>query len=282
MNLRQAFQIFMSYFEVQRQAKVNLPYSYKPANKYEPAQLEVKYPCAEAIAAGYARAIRLPCLIAGVAWDYPQGTLIVRLTLENETVATGYADAIDLPRDQRGAYSEYVCAPVSVSISQFNIEAMSENLDEFLQIDCEYEGALDYQTFHGLRSLDSDRPEHNQFLVTKKGNGFARPKDLPYLYFPAKGDYPSQLVIQCVCAEARCAGYAPSLQLPYFITGEERFYPEDDYPIGTLVVHLTTENEPFASGYANAVPLPLDRNSIYIENLNIIDTDYAAKLVEDF
>ena len=66
----------------------------------------------------------------------------------------------------------------------------------------------------------------------------------------------------------------------YFITSEEYQYPEDDYPEGTLVVYLTTENEMIASGYADAVLLPLDRNSIYIEKIDMLDTEYAAMLVD--
>ena len=148
-----------------------------------------------------------------------------------------------------------------------------------MQIDSQYEGTLNYATVHGLRTV-SDRPEHNQFLITGIGGGFARPKNLPYLYFPAKEDYPSQLIVVSVCAEANLAGYIAAIQLPCFITGEERFYPTGDYPEGTLVVHLTTENEMIASGYANAVLLPLDRNSIYIEKIDMLDTEYAAMLVD--
>ncbi len=252
-------------------------YIYRAATKYESPELEVMYPCAEAARAGYAEAVGLPCVIAGVRWDYPRGTLIVRLSSANEAIATGYANAIDLPRDGRGSHSEYVCAPMRAGIPKPNVEAISENLDEFLQIDSQYEGALDYATVHGLRTV-SDRPEHNQFLITGKGGGFARPLNLPYLYFPAREDYPSQLVVVSVCAEANLAGYIEAIQLPCFITGEERFYPEDDYPEGTLVVHLTTENEQIATGYANVVLLPLYRNSIYIEKIDMLDTDYAAML----
>lgn len=279
MNLKSYLQKIFS-FTVRRKIKVDLPYIYRAATTHEPPQLEVKYPCAEAASVGYAEAIRLPCVIAGVAWDYPQGTLIVHLSSWNETIVTGYANAIDLPRDQRGSHNECVCAPSGAGIPKPNVEAISENLDKFLQIDSEYEGALDYQTTHGLRSVNSKRPEHNQFLVTKKGDGFARPKDLPYVYFPAKEGYPPQLIVQHVCAEASEAGYVRAIQLPYFIRGEERLYPTGDYPEGTLVVYLTTENELIASGYANAVLLPLDRNSIYIEKIDMLDTEYAAMLVD--
>lgn len=259
----------------------DLPYVYRTATKYEPPQLEVKYPCAEAASVGYAGAVRLPYEIAGVAWDYPQGTLVVQLSSWNETIATGYANAIELPRNQRGFHNESVCASSGAVIPKPNVEAISENLDKFLQIDSEYEGALDYQTAHGLRSVNSKRPEHNQFLVTKKGDGFARSRNLPYLYFPAKEGYPSQLIVEDVCAEASEAGYIRAIQLPYFIRGEERLYSTDDEPEGTLIVYLTTENELIATGYANAVLLPVDRNSIYIEKIDMLDTEYAAMLLDD-
>lgn len=280
MNLKSYLQKIFS-FPVGRKILLDLPYIYRTATKHEPPQLEVKYPCAEAAKVGYAQAVRLPCVIAGVAWDYPQGTLIVCLSSGNETIATGYANAIDLPRDRWGCQIGYVCtlAVAEIPRSDNNTENLdiTENLDEFLQFEQQYEGTLDYATVYGLRTV-SDRPEHNQFLITGKGGGFARPKNLPYLYFPAKENYPSQLVVVSVCAEANLAGYIEAIQLPCFITGEERFYPEDDYPEGTLVVHLTTENEQIATGYANAVSLPLDQNSIYIEKLDMLDTEYAAML----
>ena len=277
MNLKSYYLKIFSFI-VCRKILVDLPYIYRAATKYESPELEVMYPCAEAARAGYAEAVGLPCVIAGVRWDYPRGTLIVRLSSANEAIATGYANAIDLPREQRESHSQCVCAPMQADIPLWHIEAISENLDEFIQIDSEYEGALDYQTFHGLRSLNSKRPERNQFLVTRKGDGFARPKDLPYVYFPAKEGYPTpELRVEIVCAEASLAGYVPAIRLPYSITGEKCFSPED-YPEGTLVVHLTTENEQIATGYANAVLLPLDRNSVYIEKIDMLDTEYAAML----
>lgn len=276
MNLRQAFQVFMSYFKIQRQAKANLPYSYKPATKYEPAQLEVEYPCAEAIAVGYARAIRLPYEVADIGWNYPQGTLIVCLTLENETVATGYGNAINVNSDQRGYNIRYTYAsevPKSNNIIE-NLD-ITENLDEFSHIERQHERTLDYSTVHGLRTL-SDRPERNQFLITGNGDGFARPRNLPYLYFPAKESYPPELMVVCPCVEATKAGFEEAIKLPLLIISEEYPYPEDNYPIGTLVVYLTTENERIATGYANAVPLPFDRDNVYIEKLDMLDTEYAA------
>ncbi len=222
MNLKSYLQKIFS-FTVRRKIKVDLPYIYRAATTHEPPQLEVKYPCAEAASVGYAEAIRLPYEIAGVAWDYPQGTLVVHLNSWNETIVTGYANAIDLPRDQRGFHNECVCAPSGASISKPNVEVISENLDKFLQIDSEYEGALDYQTTHGLRSVKSERPEHNQFLVTKKGDGFARPKDLPYVYFPAKEGYPSQLIVQHVCAEASEAGYVRGYRQDLLLTDNGAF-----------------------------------------------------------
>ena len=143
MNLKSYLQKIFSFI-VRRKIKVDLPYIYRAGTKHEPPQLEVKYPCAEAASVGYAQAVKLPCLIAGVAWDYPQGTLIVRLSSWNETIATGYANAIDLPCDQKGSPSECICAPMSANILEPNIEAISENLDEFVQIDSQYEETIDY------------------------------------------------------------------------------------------------------------------------------------------
>lgn len=69
-------------------------------------------------------------------------------------------------------------------------------------------GNSDFETVHGLRSLNKDCPERNQFLVTGTGDGFARSKNLPYIYLPATKCESSQLIVENPCAEAVVAGYA--------------------------------------------------------------------------
>ena len=74
----------------------NLPYIYLPVSKCEPPQLIVESPSESASAAGYATAVRLPYTIAGMGHDYPEGTLVVCLTLDNEKAVVNYANAIPL------------------------------------------------------------------------------------------------------------------------------------------------------------------------------------------
>ncbi len=175
--------------------------------------------------------------------------------------------------------------------------AKSENLDIFLeaQEDCE-PGEVYYCTVHGFRSIDDTRCELNQFVVTKKGLGFSKGRDLPYLYRRGTTWFPPQLIVQNPSEEASNAGYAVAIKLPYTIAGLGH-----DYPQGTLVVCLTMENEEVATGYANAIRLPvdyrrvyvedlammpdnnllpLDTGDIYIEHIDMLDTEYAAMLVD--
>jgi hypothetical protein len=83
-----------------------LPYIYSRGTTWFPPQLIVQNPSKSASIAGYAVAIKLPYTIAGIGHDYPQGTLVVCLTMENEKVATGYANAISLPVDYIRVYVE--------------------------------------------------------------------------------------------------------------------------------------------------------------------------------
>ena len=144
--------------------------------------------------------------------------------------------------------------------------------------------------------MDRARCELNQFVVTKKGLGFLKGQDLPYIYCRGTTWFPHHLIVHTPSEEARIAGYAAAIRLPYTIAGIGH-----DYPQGTLVVCLTLENEKVATGYANAIRLPvdyrrvyvedlaimpnndllpLDQSDIYIEHIDMLDTEYAAMLVD--
>ena len=107
---------------------------------------------------------------------------------------------------------------------------------------------------------------------------------------------PPQLIVQTPSEEASNAGYAVAIKLPYTVAGLGH-----DYPQGTLVVCLMMENEEVATGYANAIRLPvdyirvyvedlammpdnnllpLDNGDIYIEHIDMLDTEYAAMSVD--
>ena len=173
--------------------------------------------------------------------------------------------------------------------------AKSENLDIFLDAeeDCK-PGEVYYCTVHGFRSINSTYSELNQFVVNKKGKGFLKGRDLPYLYRRRTTWFPPQLTVLSPSEEASIAGYAAAIKLPYTIAGFGH-----DYPQGTLVVCLIMENEEVAIGYANAISLPvdyrrvyvedlaimpnndslpLDNGDIYIEHIDMLDTEYAAML----
>ena len=173
--------------------------------------------------------------------------------------------------------------------------AKSENLDIFLEAQevCK-PGEVYYCTVHGFRSMDDTCLELNQFVVTKRGLGFSKGRDLPYIYRRGTTWVPPQLIVLYPSEEASIAGYAAAIKLPYTIAGIGH-----DYPEGTLVVCLTLENEQVAEGYANAIRLPvdyrrvyvedlammpnndllpLDNGDIYIEHIDMLDTEYAAML----
>ena len=75
--------------------------------------------------------------------------------------------------------------------------AKSENLDNFLGIEDFQPGLIDYFTTHGFRTLNCDRPDRNQFVVAKKGNGFSIAKNLPYIYLPISKCEPCQVNNAC-------------------------------------------------------------------------------------
>lgn len=125
--------------------------------------------------------------------------------------------------------------------------AITERLDEFLEIENSSPEVVEYLTLHGSRTVSNDFPELNVFLVLRKGMGFARAVPMPYIRaYNSKHRIP-QLVVE---------------------------YSQEDAP-ATL------------EGYAKAVDLPCDaeggslrdhRSEVYVHDLGMLDTDYAATL----
>jgi len=152
--------------------------------------------------------------------------------------------------------------------------ANSENLDNFLVTENAEPGIIEYSTNHGLRVLCPDCPEVNQFVIVKKGKGFAKARNLPYIYL--QNCEPPQLIVESPSADAIGYGYATAVRLPYAIAGKI-----DEYPEGTLIVCITEDNkEAAAFGYANAVLLPYSLDSVYVQKIDMLDTEYAAMLVD--
>ncbi len=116
--------------------------------------------------------------------------------------------------------------------------AKSENLDIILEAeeDCK-PGEVYYCTVHGFRSMDRARCELNQFVVTKKGLGFSKGRDLRYIYCKGTTWFPPQLIVHTPSESASNYGYAAAIKLPYTVAGFGH-----DYPQGTLVVCLTTSS----------------------------------------
>ena len=144
-------------------------------------------------------------------------------------------------------------------------------------------GGIDYFTTHGFRTLNcgcfqhcplGNRPDQNQFVVAKKGNGFSIAKNLPYLYYPCTISKPCQLIVESPSESASVAGYAKAVRLPYAVGRI------NEYPQGATIVCIGEDNDEEAAtfGYAHVVLLPFDCDSIYIEDLGMLDTQYAAML----
>ncbi len=158
--------------------------------------------------------------------------------------------------------------------------AKSENLDNFLAVENAEPGLIEYSTTHGFRTLCRDcfqhcplgnRPQVNQFVVAKKGNGFSLVRNLPYIYLQCE---PPQLIVENPIVEAIAYGYAQAIRLPYAIASVG-----DNYSEGTIIVCITEDNkESAAFGYANAAPLPYSQDSVYIQKIDMLDTEYAAML----
>ncbi len=154
--------------------------------------------------------------------------------------------------------------------------AKSENLDDFLAVESSELGIIEYSTNHGLRVLCPDCPEVNQFVIVKKGNRFSKASNLPYIYLQTLCE-PPQLIVEIPCVQAATAGYAQPVRLPYAIASKI-----DEYPEGTLIICITEDNQESAAfGYTNAVPLPYSPDSAYIQKIDMLDTEYAAMLVDE-
>ncbi len=153
--------------------------------------------------------------------------------------------------------------------------AKCENLDDFLAVENSEVGIIEYSINHGLRVLCPDHPEVNQFVIVKKGNRFAKARNLPYIYLRTKCE-PPQLIVESPSADAIGYGYATAVRLPYRIAGKI-----DEYPEGTMLVCITDDNQKSAAFcYANALPLPYSPDSVYVQKIDMLDTEYAAMLVD--
>ncbi len=150
--------------------------------------------------------------------------------------------------------------------------ANAENLDDFLAVESSEPGTIEYSTNHGCRFLCPECPQLNEFVITKKGNGFAKARNLPYIYLQTKCE-PTGLIVESPSIDAIGYGYATAMKLPYTIAGIGH-----DYPEGTLVVCVSLDNERAAACYANAIPLPYSPDSVYIQKIDMLDTEYAAML----
>lgn len=151
--------------------------------------------------------------------------------------------------------------------------AKSEKLDNFLGIEDLSAGGIDYFTTHGFRTLNCNRQDRNQFVVAKKGNGFSVAKNLPYIYLPISKCEPPQLIVESPSESASAVGYAKAVRLPYAV---DRI---NDYPQGATIVCIAEDNEEAGTfGYVNVVPLPFECDSVYVEDLGMLDTQYAAML----
>ena len=153
--------------------------------------------------------------------------------------------------------------------------ARFENLDIFLEAEenCQ-PGEVMYCTVHGFRGLNSECRHLNQFVVANRGVGFSKARNLPYIYLPVTECELPQLIVECPCVQASNAGYATAVRLPITFAGKI-----DEYPEGTLIVLFTEDSkESAAFGYANAVPLPHSPDSVYVQKIDMLDTEYAAML----
>lgn len=159
-------------------------------------------------------------------------------------------------------------------------EAIAERLDEFVELESHRPGVIEYCTVHGCRIVSSHRPELNLFVVLKKGQGFARAVPLPYVYsYNSKHKIPQLRVVEYNRSDALATttGWAGAIDLPYVIASDTGVYPN-----GTLVVSINaTNHEATSAGYANALPwVALEQGDIYIEDLKMLDTQYANSLVD--
>ncbi len=158
--------------------------------------------------------------------------------------------------------------------------AFAERLDEFVELESYRPEVIEYSTVHGCRVVSRLRPELNLFVVLKKGEGFARAVPLPYVrsYNSFLG-IPQLIVVEYNRSDAsvKTTGWAGAIDLPYVIAWDTGVYPD-----GTLVVSINANNhEAMSAGYANALPwVASEQGDIYVEKLDLLDTEYVASLVD--
>lgn len=109
--------------------------------------------------------------------------------------------------------------------------------------------------------------------------GYARAVPLPYKYLPnPESTFPWLARDLTHIPTAMYSVYSKSVELP------DMAYSACCFTIclpNSLEVCINGHNEEATSaGYANAVPLPISRSNIYVDDLNMLDTDYAASLVD--
>lgn len=127
------------------------------------------------------------------------------------------------------------------------------------------------------------------------GAGWAEAIDLPYIYWNVLGpsynfvlgeinDYPLGVLVVSITSgfsylheveaeQLRALGFANAIPMPYI-----RFY-SSDFGIPVLLVDYNRLDAPATlAGYAQAVDLKCNRSKVYIEDLDMLDTDYAAML----
>lgn len=117
-----------------------------------------------------------------------------------------------------------------------------------------------------------------------KTAGYAKAIPLPYSrYLPdLESKHPRKLRDFSSIPSAIYAAYGKATQLP-----DEaclRFHSVCYFTIcvpNSLDVCINSQNEEAISvGYANAVPVPISKSDVYIEDMQMLDTDYADSLVD--
>lgn len=162
--------------------------------------------------------------------------------------------------------------------------AIAEGLDEFVELETSEGGTVKYSTVHGCRTLSSDRPELSSFVVLTKGFGYAKAVPLPYNRYLPNCEFNDHRLVRDLSPipTAIYAAYGKAAQLPDEVY--LKFHSTCCFNIclpNSLKVSINSQNEEATSaGYANAVPIPISKNDIYIEDLQMLDTEYAASLVD--
>lgn len=113
--------------------------------------------------------------------------------------------------------------------------------------------------------------------------GYSRAVPLPYKYLPNPESTFSWLASDLRSIPAAVyAAYAKAAQSPDEVYS--RFHSTCCFIVcipNSLEVCINIHNEEaIEAGYANAVPIAVLKSNVYIEDLNMLDIDYAASLVE--